>query len=143
MSFMKVVLHISYSSMQKKMEWFGWFLTKKIDFESQILALFDSSPQIQNSKFNHFPWVCWFLGKNLSKFVPPVWKLHNPYCHNAHLRLLTYFLASIYCVDGSFLTASAPSRSYTWLIKFSWIFVQLTLDGAEVAKFWTKDSLGL
>ena len=25
--------------------------------------------------------VCWFLGKNLSNFIYPVWKLHNPYCH--------------------------------------------------------------
>ena len=25
--------------------------------------------------------LCWFLGKNLSNFVHPVWKLHNPYCH--------------------------------------------------------------
>ena len=31
--------------------------------------------------FNNFLWVCWFLGKNLSNFAPPVWKLHNPYCH--------------------------------------------------------------
>ena len=42
--------------------------------------------QIQNSvqilKFNNFLWVCWFLGKNLSNFVPLIWKLHNPYCHN-------------------------------------------------------------
>jgi hypothetical protein len=34
------------------------------DIESQILALFDSSPLIQNSKFNDFHWVCRFLGKN-------------------------------------------------------------------------------
>ena len=37
---------------------------------------------IKNSKFNNFLLVCWFLGKNLPKFVSPVWKLHNPYCHN-------------------------------------------------------------
>ena len=43
--------------------------------------IFDTSPLIQFSKFNNFLWVCWFLGKNLSNFVPPVWKLHNPYCH--------------------------------------------------------------
>ena len=47
---------------------------------SLILALFDSSPLIQNSKFNNFFWVCWFFCKNLSNFVPPAWKLHNPYC---------------------------------------------------------------
>ena len=33
------------------------------------------------SKFNNFLWVCWFLGKNIFNFVPPAWKLHNPYCH--------------------------------------------------------------
>ena len=36
-------------------------MTQKIDFESQILALFDSLPIIQNSKFNNSLWVCWFL----------------------------------------------------------------------------------
>ena len=30
----------------------------KIDFESQIFALFDSSPLIQNSKSHNFFWVC-------------------------------------------------------------------------------------
>ena len=24
-------------------------------------------------------WECWFLGKNLSNFVPPAWNLDNPY----------------------------------------------------------------
>ena len=28
-----------------------------------MLPLFDSSPLIQNSKFNDFLWICWFLGK--------------------------------------------------------------------------------
>ena len=38
----------------------------------------------QFSKFNNCLWVCWFLGKNISNFVPLIWKLHNPYCHNLH-----------------------------------------------------------
>ena len=46
------------------------------------MALFDSWSLIQKSNLNNFFWVCWFLGKNLSNFVSPVWKLHNPYCHN-------------------------------------------------------------
>ena len=29
----------------------------------------------------NFLWVYWFLGKNLSNFIPPVWKLHNLYCY--------------------------------------------------------------
>ena len=49
---------------------------------NQILALFDTSPLHQFSKFNNFLWVCWFSCKNLFNFVYPVWKLHNPYCHN-------------------------------------------------------------
>ena len=48
-------------------------------------ALFDTSSLTQFSKFNNFLWVCWFLGKNLSNFVPPIWKLHNPYCNTLHL----------------------------------------------------------
>ena len=38
----------------------------------------------QFSKFNNFLWVYWFLGKNLSNFVPPACKLHNLYCHTFH-----------------------------------------------------------
>ena len=59
-------------------------------------ALFDTSPLTQFSKFNNFLWVCWFLGKNLSNFVPPVWKLHNTYCHNVRCTVLsTYLVASM------------------------------------------------
>ena len=46
-----------------------------------ILHFLIPPPLTQFSKFNNFLWVCWFLGNNLSNFVPPVWKLHNPYCH--------------------------------------------------------------
>ena len=38
-------------------------------------------PLHQFSKFNNFHWVCWFLAKNLSNFVPPAWKLDNLYYH--------------------------------------------------------------
>ena len=34
--------------------------------------IFDTSLLVQFSKFNNFLWVCWFLGKNLSSFVPPL-----------------------------------------------------------------------
>jgi hypothetical protein len=63
----------------------------EIDFESQILALFDTFPLIQFSKFNNFLWVCWFLGKNLSNYVPPTWKLNNLYYHSFH-PYQTYFV---------------------------------------------------
>ena len=38
-----------------------------------------------NPKFNNFLWVCWSLCKNNFNYVPPTWKLHNPYCHNIYL----------------------------------------------------------
>ena len=63
----------------KKWERFRWFFILKIYFEIQIDALFDAS------KFNNFLWVCLFLGKNLSNFVPTTWKLNNPYYHSAAL----------------------------------------------------------
>ena len=44
--------------------------------------IFDTSPLTQFSKFNNFLWVCWFLGKNISNFVPSAWKLDKPYYHN-------------------------------------------------------------
>ena len=52
MSRTKNVLLNWYSSMKKKLR------KIRMIFESQILALFDSSPLIQNSKFNNFLWVC-------------------------------------------------------------------------------------
>ena len=47
---------------------------------------------VQFSKFDNFLWLCWFLGKNLSNFISPVWKLHNPYCHKCTEEQFTSFL---------------------------------------------------
>ena len=47
---------------------------------------FDSSLLHRFSKFNNFLWVRWFLDKNISNFVPPAWKLNNPYYHSAQLQ---------------------------------------------------------
>ena len=43
------------------------------------------------TKFNNFLWVCWFLGKHLSNFVPPSWKLVNPYYHICCIHLVISF----------------------------------------------------
>ena len=34
--------------------------------------IFDTSPLTQFPKFNNFFWVCWFLGKLFSNFIPPL-----------------------------------------------------------------------
>ena len=83
---------------QKSSESFSIFFIEEYQFRSAFFVIdifwhifflllewcpiFDSMSLIQNSKFNDFLLVCWFLCKNLSNFVPPAWKLHNPYCHN-------------------------------------------------------------
>ena len=84
-----------YSSMKKKWERFRGFLMWKIDFESQILATFDTSPLHQFAKFNNFLLVCWFLDKNLSNFVSPAWKFDNPHYHNDEVAffLFIYFFS--------------------------------------------------
>ena len=68
---------------EKKGEIFEWFLTSKIDFKSQILAHFDTSPLHQFSKFNNFLWTCWFSGKNLSNFV-------NSKCSGLNVLFITW-----------------------------------------------------
>ena len=44
---------------------FRWKKNEKdsndFDFKGQIVALFDTSPLHQFSKFNDFLWVCWFF----------------------------------------------------------------------------------
>ena len=74
-----------YFSMKKKIEkdldnFWHRKLTLKVKFWSNF-GTFDTSPLTQFSKFNNFLWVCWFWDKNLTNFVPPIWKLHNPCCH--------------------------------------------------------------
>ena len=69
-------------------------------------ALFHTSPLSQFSKFNNFLWVCWFLGKNLSNFVPPVWKLHNPYCHNTQSKVRWRFLKILWPSQKLYCTPS-------------------------------------
>ena len=116
-------------------------MTWKIDFESQILVLFDISPKTQFSKFNYFLWVCWFLGKNLSNFVPPVWKLHNLYCHT--LESCTCLLALNLSAFSEVFSAEQkdcdkkdcdPVKTLTWTLVsehkknwIDWVIIGVTL----------------
>ena len=47
----------------------------------RVLLAFSQLAINPKLKIWSFLWVCWFLGTNLSNFVSPVWKFHNPYCH--------------------------------------------------------------
>ena len=94
MSISKNVRLNCYSSMKKNEKDSYGFFAYKIGFESQILALFDTSRLHQFSKFNNFLWVCWILGKNISNFVPPAWKLDNPYYHSYYQLCMFLFLFS-------------------------------------------------
>ena len=55
-----------YSSNEENWERFQWFLKIKLK------TLFDTSPSHHFSKFKNFLRVCWFLGKILSNFEPPL-----------------------------------------------------------------------
>ena len=68
---------------------FSSFIHEKLKWSTLKPLIFESywgSSLVQFSKFNNFLWVCWFLCKNLSNFVYPVWKLQNLYCHNVQMR---------------------------------------------------------
>ena len=105
-----------YSSMKKKnWERFRWFLTQKIDFGNRILALFKSSPLHQFSKFNNFLWICCFLGKNLSNFIPSAWKLNNPYYHNLDWSNIMYLLQASYHPTRRLVQSSSSKTSFKFV----------------------------
>ena len=61
---------------------FDDFWHRKLTLKVKFWPHFDSLPLIQNTKFDNFLWLFWFSGKNLSNFVSPIRKLHNPYGHS-------------------------------------------------------------
>ena len=68
------------------------------------------SPLHQFSKFNNFLWICWFLGKNLYNFVPPI--------GNSTIRItrphtvVTYFLVDKW---SDILTTPSNEHHRMWL----------------------------
>ena len=77
---------------------------------------------VQFSKFKNFLWVCWFLDKNLSNFIYPVWKLHNPYCHtyvsvsfwiNTILIEINLFLDNLWSFFTQTFHEKTPSTCFT------------------------------
>ena len=103
------------------------------------MAPFDTSPLIQFLKFNHFFWVSWFLGKNLSNFVPPLensttrlaivctmyWAYLNPEVHwlviracNNMSRVANKVSTNPMMTDPSFFLTQYISRGenfWTWV----------------------------
>ena len=100
----------------------------KIDFESQISALF-SPPHYTNSQNSMISFDCsWFLAKNLSSFVSLPWKLHNRYCPTLHAKLSgskfeVNFLSCVQTNDQStkfslqiFDLIFSPWRDWKWIV---------------------------
>ena len=83
----KNVLLSWYSSMKKMRKILIIFDIEKWLWKSNF-GTFDTSPLTQFSKFDNFLWVCWFLGKNLSNFVPP---FENSTTCIAILQLISYW----------------------------------------------------
>ena len=65
---------------------------------------------------------CWLLGKNLSNFESPVWKLHNPYCHSADLCIHFYWLSWLRQASHRKMIQRSELRLRLWLrlFKISW-----------------------
>ena len=94
----KNVLLNLYSSIRKKNQKDSVdFLCRKIDFDSQILALFETSPLYTNSQNSMISFAySWFLAKNLCNFVSLSWKIHNRYCHTVkQLQFTAYATAKM------------------------------------------------
>ena len=65
---------------KKSSQSFSFFFIWRIHF-LKWCPIFDSSPLHRFAIFNNLLWLCWFLGKNLTNFVSPSWKLDSPYYH--------------------------------------------------------------
>ena len=72
--------------------------------------------------------VCWFLGKNISNFVPPTWRLDNPYYHSLQwgvdqrgLLLFARIWHGAVVAQFVCLTQSAVEHFYQ---KFHWTFAK-------------------
>ena len=98
-------------------------------------ALFDTSPLTQFSKFNNFLWVCWFLSKNLSNFLPPVWKLHYPYCHNLHGKINSSAVL-LYSLKSPLKITIFKRFPQAW--RFFKAFVYLWSSETNRYTFWRK-----
>ena len=71
------------------------------------------SPLVQFWKFKNFLWVCWFLCKNLSNFIYPVWKLHNPYCNTVQTALANLFWKFIHSTISLCISEFWMKSEYT------------------------------
>ena len=96
--------------------------------------IFDSLPLIQNSKFNNFLWVCWFLCKNISNFAPPAWKLHNQYCHSAH----SMAQCDIIIFEVAFLFLCKPSNQKNVFKTF--LFLLKRYDVCKLRTFFHENT---
>ena len=72
---------------------------------------------IQFSKFNNFLWECWFLCKNISNFIPLVWKLHNRYCHIVRCKVCVTLFVDAWLESSFFRNDFAPKRLECGIIK--------------------------
>ena len=83
-------------------------------------------------KIQKFLWVFWFLGKNLSKFIPPVWKLHNPYFHRLNKQGYRTYRRNYLRLTW------VPGSKYFWHIKAkcSW---RIPTDPFEVLPKFVKE----
>ena len=84
-------------------------------------------------KIQQFPLSMLILRQTLSNFVPPVWKLDNPYYHISHatfqyfITSLLTFKNSIHDYDGIFILRTSVTRlQKTWKRVMNYCYCLLT-----------------
>ena len=94
------------------------------------MALFHTSPLHHFSKFNHFHWICWFLGKNLANFVYFNLKLHNLFFYNLHILICICI-----CINALYLDMYSFIRKILHTLIPLFFATRLRIESIEKKRF--------
>ena len=102
--------------------------------------IFDTFPLTQFSKFNSFLWVCLFLGKNLSDFVPPPFE--NPKTPIAIIgmqsELFQKSLSQVYIVEKSVYLQHWKNVNFTQALEKIIVLLYSNVGLIPFFVFWPK-----
>ena len=113
----KCVLLNWYSSMKKELREIRMiFLCRQLALKVKFWP-FLTPPHYTNSQNSLISVDCsWFLGKNISNFEPPAWKLDNPYYHDVHfVWTFSECKSQSFLVNGSFYLLNIQHLHWLWI----------------------------
>ena len=118
------------------LNWYSSIIEKDLDdFWHRKFWRFLTRPHYNNSQNSivSLGYVeCWFLGKNLSMFVSPAWRLDNPYYHRRHWSFLKWFVQQAYYIlHIYFLICIFSKRLYYLLCDYSASYLPCKIWGSN------------